>query len=121
MAAKPLHAGAMVERVKFQKRSMADDGAGNTVGDWTEQGQFCRPAGYIMKPGSEEFLASRLAGRQPATIFTYYDAQTSQVMANSQWRIVDQRDGAIYAIRAAEDMDRKRQWMTFVCEAGVEA
>ena len=119
--ARPLHAGMLVERVAFQQRAATSDDAGNTQGDWDLASAFVRPAGYIMKPGSEAVLAARLEGRQPVTIFTYFDAETSQVKATSTWRIVDQNDGTIYAIRAAADMGRKRQWMTFVCEAGVEA
>ena len=114
-----LHAGMMVERVAFQRRQAAEDGAGNTEGDWDPATAFQRAAGYIMKPGSEAVLAERLEGRQPVTIFTYWDAQTSQVKPGD-WQIVDQNDQTVYAIRAAADMDRRRQWMTFVCESGVQ-
>lgn len=115
-----LTAGQMVERVQFSRRAPQDDQAGNTAGDWDLSAAFERPAGYIMRPGSEQAFASRLQGRQPVTIFVYFDAETSQVKADSNWRIVDKRDGTVFAIRAAADMDRSRTWMTFVCEAGVE-
>lgn len=114
-----LHTGLLIERVTFQKRTEMDDGAGNTIGDWNAG--FDRPAGYLMKPGSEAVLASRLAGEQPITIFTYWDSETSQIKGGGGWRVLDKTDGTVFAIHAAADMDRKRQWMTMVCEAGVEA
>ena len=83
-------------------------------GDFAEQFQRC--AGFIMKPGSESVLAARLQGQQPVTIIVRFDSQTRTI--GTDWRAVDVRTGIAYAIKAAEDMDRKRQWWTMVCVAG---
>lgn len=107
-------AGRLIERVSFQRRDDLDDGAGNTVGAWTPV--FERSAQFVMRPGSEEFTAARLEGRQPVTIIVRFDSQTSAV--DGSWRIVDVRSGKTYAVRSGEDMDRRRQWMSFVCEGG---
>lgn len=105
----------MRERVRFEARAVVDDGFGNQVsGDWAER--FSRPALFIMKPGSEAVLAARLQGQQPVTMILRHDAQTQTI--GTDWRAVDVKTGAIYAIRASEDMDRKRQWWSLVCVAG---
>ena len=107
--------GDLIERISFQKPGGVDDGYGNEVpGDFAEQFQRC--AGFIMKPGSESVLAARLQGQQPVTIIVRFDSQTRTI--GTDWRAVDVRTGIAYAIKAAEDMDRKRQWWTMVCVAG---
>lgn len=114
-----LSAGQMRERVRFERRILIYDGYGNTEDIWDEASAFERAAGYLMKPGSEAVLAQRLEGRQPVTIYTRFDSQTSKVTTG--WRLTDVRTGVVYDIHGAGDMDRKRQWMTFVCEAGGQA
>lgn len=74
---------------------------------------------FIMRPGSETSLAARLEGRQPLTIVVRFDSQTRQI--GSDWRAVDVRTGKVYAIRTAEDMERNRQWLSIVAEAGASA
>lgn len=108
-------ASDLKERVRLQKRSGTKDGYGNVVpGPW--QDQFDRRAQFIMKPGSEAVLAARLQGQQPVTIIVRFDSQTSTI--GTDWRVIDVRTGTALAIKAAEDMDRKRQWWTMVCAAG---
>lgn len=107
--------GDLRERVRFEKRGGTDDGFGNTVpGPWEEQ--FTRSAQFIMKPGSEAVLAARLQGQQPLTMIVRFDGSTRAITPD--WRAVDGRTGAVYAIKAAEDMDRRRAWITLVCVAG---
>jgi head-tail adaptor len=78
-------AGAMRDRLRFEKRVEVDDGAGNTVGDWA--GQFVRSA--EIRP-----------------------------LITPAWRAVDTRDGTIYAIQTAADMERRREWIAMMCVAG---
>ena len=108
-------AGDLRERVSFARRAQVDDGMGNEVSGPFEE-QFQRAAMFIMRPGSEAVMAARLQGQQPVTIVVRFDSQTRSVTPD--WRVTDVRSGTVYAIRAAEDMDRKRQWISMVCMAG---
>ena len=107
--------GQLKERVRFEARGGVDDGYGNTVPGAFEA-RFTRAAAYLMKPGSEAVLAARLQGSQPVTMIVRFDRQTRAI--GTDWRVVDTRTGTAYAIQAAEDMDRSRQWITLVCVAG---
>lgn len=107
--------GDLVERISLRKRGGTEDAYGNTVpGDF--EAKFERRAQFIMKPGSEAVLAARLQGQQPVTIIVRFDSETSAV--TPEWEIVDLRTNTVYAVQAAADMDRKRQWWTMVCVAG---
>lgn len=107
-------AGDMRERVRFEARAEGDDGFGNSATDWAAQ--FSRAAAYLMKPGSESVLAARLQSQQPVTIIVRFDPDTQRI--TPEWRVVDERTNEVFAIRAAADMDRRRQWLTLVCVAG---
>jgi SPP1 family predicted phage head-tail adaptor len=104
----------MRERVRFEARVMAKDGYGNNRAKF--EAKFSRAAAYLMKPGSEAVLAARLQSQQPVTIIVRFDPDTQQIKPD--WRVVDERTNEVFAIRAAADMDRRRQWMTLVCVAG---
>lgn len=108
----------MVERVRFDPRAVqpADD-IGNVEGEFDLSQGVTRWALFLMRPGSEAMTEARLAGRQPVTVIVRFDRATAAV--SPDWRMTDVRTGVVYAIQAAADMDRSRQWMTFVCEAGV--
>ncbi len=108
-------AGDMRERVRFEARGGTDDGYGNTVPGEFET-QFSRAAQFLMKPGSEAMQAARLQSQQPVNMIVRFDPQTRTI--TPEWRAVDERTGVAYAIRAVEDMDRRRQWLTLVCVAG---
>lgn len=108
-------AGDLRERVEFQEPTQQSDEYGNTVRGLTPR--FERAALYLMRPGSEAVTAARLEGRQPVTVIVRFDAQTRTV--SPAWRLRDVRTGAIYLIKAAEDMDRKRAWWSMVCEREV--
>lgn len=111
-------AGQLVERVRFEPRAVqpADD-IGNVEGEFDTAAPVLRWALFLMRPGSEAMTEARLAGRQPVTVVTRWDSATAAVTPD--WRMTDVRTGFVYAIQAAADMDRGREWMTFVCEAGV--
>jgi head-tail adaptor len=113
-----ISSGDFRERVRFEARTIVSDEYGNEVtGEFAAQ--FERPALYIMKPGSEAVLAARLQGQQPVTMIVHYDSKTKTI--SPDWRAVDVRTGDVYAIHAAADMDRKRQWWTLVCTTGEAA
>lgn len=107
-------AGAMRDRLRFEKRVEIEDGAGNTVGDWASQ--FVRSAEIRPLKGTESVIAARLQGTQPALVMVRFDSQTETI--TPEWRAVDTRDGTIYAIQTAADMERRREWITMMCVAG---
>lgn len=109
-------AGRLRDRVRFESRSVGNDGAGNTnVGDWAKR--FVRSAEIVPLKGGEDVIAARLQGTQPALIRVRFDPETSAVTPD--WRAVDERTGVVYAIHTAADMERRRTWWTMMCEAGV--
>jgi head-tail adaptor len=111
--------GQLRERVRFDPRAdqPADD-LNNVQTDFDPTQGVTRRALYLMRPGSEAMTNARLSGRQPVTMIVRFDSQTSTI--TPEWRAVDLRTGVIYAIQAAADMDRRRQWISLVCEAGVQ-
>jgi len=46
-----------------------------------------------------------------------FDAETATITA--AWRLIETRSGTIYNIRTAADMERRRRFITMLCEAGV--
>jgi SPP1 family predicted phage head-tail adaptor len=110
-------AGDLREKVSFAKRVDVIDEYGGVQGAWQEQ--FQRRALFIMRPGSEPVIAARLEGRQPLTIVVRYDSSTKTI--GTDWQATDVRTGKTYAIRAAEDMDRRKQWLSILAEGGVPA
>lgn len=107
-------AGDLREAIRFEARVEAADGFGNSVAAW--EARFSRSAQFLMKPGSEAMQAARLQSQQPVNMIVRFDPQTRTI--TPEWRAVDERTGVVYAIRAVEDMDRRRQWLTLVCVAG---
>lgn len=109
-----MSAGPLRERVRFEKRAAADDGCGNTRGDWVAQ--FSRAAAIRPLQGGEGVIAARLSGTQPALIIVRFDSETRTIAPD--WRAVDEASGTVYAIKTAADMERRRAWWTMLCEAG---
>ncbi|MCD1620959.1 phage head closure protein [Salipiger manganoxidans] len=103
------------DRVSFEKREEVDDGYGNTVGMWVAQ--FERDACILPSKGGETVIAVRLQEVQPALIIVRFDAETATITA--EWRLIETRSGSIYNIRTAADMERRRRFITMLCEAGV--
>jgi SPP1 family predicted phage head-tail adaptor len=114
-------AGEMKHWIAFDKRedltagSPQDDGFGNTEGDWQEQ--FVIAAGLKPLKGGEDVLASRLTGKQPVIIWIRASARTRTI--TTAWRARDARDGTVYNIRTATDMEGDRMFIDLLCEAGV--
>ena len=104
------------ERVRFERRVEADDGYGNTRGDWI--GQFTVAARIMPLRGGEAVIAARLEGTQPAIVTVYADARTRTVTPD--WRIVDARAGTVYAVRTVT-LRESKDYVDLLCEAGVAA
>ncbi|MFG1465259.1 head-tail adaptor protein [Xanthobacter sp. DSM 24535] len=107
-------AGDLRERIRFEKRAAANDGAGNTKGDW--QAQFTVAAKVQPLKGGEGVLAGRLAGSQPVIIIVRSSAATRQI--SPAWRAVDARTGVIYALTGTADMAGDRAFIDILAVAG---
>lgn len=103
-------------RIHCQRRVERDDGYGNTVAEFATQ--FTVRAAYRHLRGGETVMASRLENRHPVLITVRASSQTRLI--NSDWRLVDTRDGSEWAIRDVT-AETDRQFITFLCERGVAA
>lgn len=109
-------AGDLYYRVHCQRRVQIDDGAGNTVGAFATH--FTVYAAYDHLRGGEAVIASRLENKHPVIITVRASSQTRQI--NSDWRLIDARDGTAWAVRdVTHETDRK--WISLLCERGVAA
>lgn len=116
--AKPIGAGDLRGKVRFERRVESDDGFGNRRADWIAE--FTRRAAITPLKATESVMAARLQGQQPALIIVRYDGDTVRV--GPDWRVVEVSPyGAetIFAIRDARDMEAERKWITILAEAGV--
>lgn len=109
-------AGDLKHRVAFDKRILADDGYGNSVGEFQEQFQV--HAGFLHLRGGETVIASRLQGQHVQVIFVRASSQTRDVTGD--WRIRDVRTGDIYNIRDITPTE-DRKWIDFLTQSGVAA
>lgn len=107
-------AGDLVERVTFDRKGTASDGAGGTTTAWTEQ--FTCRAGYTHLRGGETVIAARLEGTHVQVIRVRRSTETDAV--TTDWRIRDTRSGEIFNVRDVTPT-RDRQWLDFLCERGV--
>ena len=88
-------AGPMREVLIAQRREDVEDQYGNTQGQWVEQARF--NASVEARRGGEAVIAGRLQGTVAYMVRTRYSAYAAAV--SPDWRLVDARSGAIYAIR----------------------
>lgn len=103
------------ERVTFQRRTLLNDGAGNSEGPWEDV--FTVAAKIEAARGREEVLAQRLAGVRPVEITVRRSSQTVQIAPN--WRAVNARKPSeIYNIHDIRDPDGKRRWHILTCTLG---
>jgi SPP1 family predicted phage head-tail adaptor len=109
-----LSPGRMNQRVAFDKRAPADDGAGNKEGNWVEQ--FQRAARIVPKLGGEEVTARRLQGTSVVVIQVRSDSKTQQI--TPQWRARDVRNNIAYNIRSIQNPDERNIALEFMCESG---
>ena len=111
--------GRLRERVRFDRRAEYDDGAGNMQAGWSTLGEV--PAEIKPVRGGEALLAGKLAGKVPAEITVRWSRAlgAGDLRLTTDDRAVDARTGDAYQIRAIENRDMRRQWLTLTCEAGV--
>ena len=88
-------AGPLREVLIAQRREDTDDGYGNTQGEWVEQCRF--NASIEARRGGEAVIAGRLQGTVAYMVTTRYAGSIAAVQPD--WRLVDARSGAVYAIR----------------------
>lgn len=109
-------AGALQDRLGFQKLGEASDGAGGVISSFAEI--FVCRARIMHQRGGEGILAGRLEGRH--TIVARVRASTDARAVTSDWRVVDKRSGTVYAVRDVTPSD-DRAYIDFLCESGVAA
>lgn len=108
--------GGLRFRLHFQKRGTDDDGFGNPVAGPYET-VFTQRAKMIARMGTETVMASRLQGVQPYTVRIRYSAQAAEVTAD--WRIVDARNGRVFAIKAPPvNVDGENRWIEILAAEG---
>lgn len=107
-------AGALVDRVGFQKLGQASDEAGGTISAFAEI-FVCRAKIFHMR-GGESVIAGRLEGRHTIIIRVRASADARTVTAD--WRVVDKRSGQVYAVRDVTPSD-DRAYIDFLAESGV--
>lgn len=114
MAKKP-SAGAMRQKVYFQRRVEVEDDFGNTVADF--QTIFTDAAEFIPLRGGEQVTAARLTGIQPFIVRVRSSIASRAVAAD--WQIVDARSGVVYAITAPPtNQDQKNAWLDMMVTQG---
>lgn len=118
MAMSDKRAGALRERLQWQRRGDGDDGFGNTipgVGPWETQfttEAAVTPAGA----GDEVAQGARFEGVQPYTVTVRYFPSIDDV--TTAWRLVDaRRDYRQYAIKALT-VDPKSKWVEVLAIEG---
>lgn len=114
-----MHAGAMRERVRFQRRRPDKDQWGNVEGEWATLAE--RAAQIRPMKGGEAIEAGKLEGRAPVEIVVRWchtlGSGASALVTDD--RVVDVRSGRAFNIRSVENRDQRRRFLTLTCEAGV--
>lgn len=110
-------AGAMRQKVHFQRRTPQDDGHGNEVsGDF--ETVFTDAAEFIPLRGGEGVQAARLTGLQPYIVRVRSSIRARDVTAD--WQLVDARSGRVLAITAPPvNTDQKNAWLDIMVTDGV--
>jgi head-tail adaptor len=115
-------AGPLRDMLRFEKRIMTDDGAGNEVGNWVPQ---FSPISARLTPlnWGETVLASRLAGVVTYQITVRGSSDARKI--DNTWRAVNMRkhlpDGKFecYNIKAPVNPDERGAYLIFTAESGV--
>lgn len=107
-------AGQLRERVTFAKRTIVDDGYGNTAGPFADQ--FTVWARMQFLRGGEEIMASRLGGKQPVVITVRHSPDAEQIATD--WHVRNAATGEVYNVRSVTP-DERRAFIDILCERGV--
>ncbi|MCF3933297.1 phage head closure protein [Acuticoccus sp. M5D2P5] len=112
-------AGQLRERVRFERRTVVDDGAGNRRGDWVAV--VVVSAKVVPVKGREEVIAGKLAGTAPREIVIRWraDLAIGPGRLTTEDCAVNAATGETYNIRSIENPDMKRIWLKLTCEIGV--
>jgi head-tail adaptor len=113
--------GMLRERLRFEQRVDADDGAGNVVGSWFAK--FTIAARVKPMNWGESVIAARLAGTVNYEVTVRSSPETRQI--DSTWRAVNIRKvlpngkNETYNIKAPVNPDEQGAYLIFTSEAGV--
>lgn len=110
--------GDLRESLRFERRATVGGGGvdyGNYSGAW---GLLYGPVAARIEPqaGSEEVLAERPTGIQPAAITIRWSTKAAQIQP--QDRIVDERSGRTWNVIAIANEDQRRQYLNIVASSG---
>ena len=108
-------AGAMRQKIHFQRRTIVDDGYGNEVADL--ETVFTDAAEFVPLRGGEAVMGARLTGIQPFIVRVHSSTQTRAV--GPDWQVVDARSGVVYAITAPPvNTDQKNAYLDIMVTQG---
>jgi len=108
--------GTYRERLMFQKRAtVADDGTGNTEGDWVDQ--FSEQCNIVAARGGEQALAARLQNIRPVEV-EIHQSNRSRLIA-TDWRAINARNRSeVYNIHDIRDPDGRKRKHILTCSLG---
>ena len=107
----PAGVGQFRQVVRFERRALAADAYGNTLGDWVSLIDH-RAAKLTPTRGGEAVIADRLQGESSWDLWVRYDLLTAQVTPDD--RVVQLVNGATaqtFNILFAQDMTGRRHWL----------
>lgn len=112
-------AGQLRERVRFQRRRPETDRFGNVEREWATLAE--RWAQIKPMKGSEQIVAGKLEGRAPVEIMVRWDTLLGGGASalTTDDRVVHVATGTAYNVRAIENRDMRRRYLTITAEAGV--
>lgn len=108
--------GELRQRVRFETQKATENELGELTGGWRPlvSGVAAR---LIPTKGGEDVRAARMSGTVTYDLVVRSTASTRSITAAD--RLVDERTGAIFAIRTPPlNLDGKGRFLTFTVEAG---
>lgn len=107
-------AGKLRHTIRFERRSDAPDGYGNTLSTWAGEYE-CRAAMTWLR-GGENVLAARLQGVRTVALMIRDCAAARALTAD--YRAVDKQTGDVFNIRSVSP-NENRAYLDVLCETGV--
>lgn len=108
-----MQGGKLDNRIEFQKRTMLDDGAGNTVGDFALEFTVWGNIKYLR--GGESVMAARITAKQPAILTVRKCSQAD--MITPEWRA--KINEKYFNIREYPTPTDNRLYLQFLAEGGL--
>lgn len=109
-----MEAGELRFQFRFERRKAANDGFGNTEGDWEAPFDWVWGKRVFLR-GSESVIAARMTGRSPALL--QCRASSEMEMVDTSWRCIDITSGETFNILSVTP-DQKNMQIDFMIEAG---